>query len=136
MKPVNQKICNFVNGDCFSSCVASIFEIDVPNFMSGGQEKFSDNVDRWCEKMGLTSIDLSAEAGPRLYGCYTIASGPSPRNPDYLHAVVYYQGVLFHDPHPDKTGIIGKPIIYTIFVQKNPAIRKVERPKGTKWISQ
>ena len=37
---------------------------------------------------------------------YFITSGKSPRHVAGGHAVVYYQGKLFHDPHPSRLGLL------------------------------
>lgn len=37
---------------------------------------------------------------------FYIVGGQSPRNPDVNHACIYQNGKLWHDPHPDQTGIL------------------------------
>ena len=39
---------------------------------------------------------------------HVIASGPSPRAA-VDHAVIWLNGQVVHDPHPDKTGLAGPP---------------------------
>lgn len=37
---------------------------------------------------------------------YYFVSGISPRDPEIAHIVIYKNGVMVHDPHPDNTGIL------------------------------
>lgn len=37
---------------------------------------------------------------------YYFVTGISPRNPDIAHIVIYQNGKMIHDPHPDNTGIL------------------------------
>lgn len=45
---------------------------------------------------------------------YVLVVGVSPRNPTWYHAVVYQNGALVHDPHPDNTGVTSVSSIYTL----------------------
>ena len=126
MIPVKQTISNFVNGNCMQACVASIMEVPletIPNFMCDGEEFYERNLNAWLKYQNFITIDVVIDKynTGMLKDCYVIATGESPRSPDLNHAVVYYNGKMVHDPHPDNTGIIGDPKMYTVFVSRNPA---------------
>ena len=64
MKPVNQTIINFRQGNCIQACVASIFELElseVPNFMEYGTDNFDERMDEYCDKFGLYPMDLTIQ---------------------------------------------------------------------------
>ena len=127
MKPVDQTIFGFKKGDCMRACVASIFEMtidEVPNFMENGPKAYADNLAAWCQAAGLKFLDIlieHKELMEYILSDHIIATGASPRNPEYNHAVICKDGKVVHDPHPDKTGIIGPPQYYTVFLIKDPA---------------
>ena len=125
MIPVDQTITDFITGDCYRACVASIFEIPIegiPNFMEDGVEKFYEYLDAWTLKIGLRAIDITLNDPAVVEDCYVIAAGESPRNKDFKHGVVWLNGKVVHDPHPEKTGIVGEPTSVTVFVIMNPAL--------------
>ena len=124
MKPVDQSICNFINGDCFRACVASIFEVPldaIPNFTADGPENFAALLDKWSTKNNLFCFDVSADSldPDWIKDMYVIATGPSPRDSSKLHAVVWKNGKLAHDPHPSKLGLADEPTIFTFFALKD-----------------
>lgn len=134
MIPIEQKVMGFERGDCLSACVASIFELplsEVPNFHPLGKELTKEKRDQlFWENFRLFVISLGyrlirvefadGQFTPEEFpSCYMIASGPSPRNKDKGHAVVYYEGEMIHDPHPRKEGIT-EVIDYTFFIEPNP----------------
>jgi len=138
MIPVDQTIVNLETGDCVRACVASIFELsidDVPNFMCDGPDGFHDHLTKWCDKFGILALDVVRlhEIKKWMKGTYMIALGPSPRRPkggDQLHAVVWYNGKMVHDPIPPLSpahvkqkaiGFEGDPEMYTIFIVRDPS---------------
>lgn len=103
-------------GDCWRACVASFLELPirvVPHF--------AEIWDKHGPRLAtLTYLRFMWEYGYMVQGrqgSYAtekiypgedeiyFASGPSPRNPDTNHLVVYRDGEMIHDPHPDGTGI-------------------------------
>jgi len=124
MKPTMQTLFYDIDGvgNCFEACVASIFEIDlkdVPNFH--GKNWFIQFFE-WLHKKGYTSYGtLYTEKVQNYHGGvdgFFIVAGRSPRG-DHIkggHAVVYKEGKLVHDPHPDGTGI--KSIDYIMSIEK------------------
>lgn len=112
MKPVDQQ--HFYQeeprkyGDCYRACVASILELpltEVPHFLEqadGKVYKFYTLVEDFLALRGYEPIYHQRPHEGKFY----IASGVSPRNPQIHHAVVYQNGIV-HDPHPDRTGLMG-----------------------------
>lgn len=106
MKPVDQTTFGQGTGNCFSACVASVLELaiaDVPYFMGAGDEWFSEFV-AWCAKRQI-DVDFST-AFPAPAGAHVIVGGTSPRTGGG-HACVALDGAIVHDPHPDRTGLVG-----------------------------
>ena len=92
-------------GNCQSACIAMLFGLqlaDVPNFTLVGDEyKQSEAMWTWCHARGIgySRVAPSRHDGNGFY----IAGGISRRG--LLHSVIYRDGKLWHDPHPDRTGI-------------------------------
>jgi len=121
------------DGNCYSACLAMLLNVslsEVPNFNKVSADKGARRVARleWLKDMGwlpwgVWSPEVVASAAgktvnehqhwgrvehpshfpwPPSRGFY-IASGLSPRN--NRHSTVYKDGSLWHDPHPDRTGL-------------------------------
>ena len=135
MIPVMQTEFGIFEGNCWSACIASILELPieaVPNFCS--MSKHGDNfwlkrTFQWLSerKIGMLHIQnakLALDAQPHLFTrCFVIITGRSPRakegEEDFLHAIVarcdtiensagyYTEFVPVHDPHIDKSFIVG-----------------------------
>jgi hypothetical protein len=98
------------SGNCQSACLAMMLGChldEVPNFSAlegGNAEKFAAQ-GKWLNERGLWLFNVAKWAGmpwPPPKGYY-IAGGPSPRG--LAHSVIYKDGELWHDPHPDGGGI-------------------------------
>jgi hypothetical protein len=108
-------------GNCFEACLASIFDMDlkdVPNFHN--KNWFIDFVE-WLNAKGYTShgtLYRNIESYRGGIDGYYIVAGDSPRGAHIKggHAVVYKDGKLFHDPHPDGTGITA--IRYIVLIER------------------
>lgn len=133
MKPVNQSIVSFKNGDCARACIASILELplkDVPNFMRDGPDYFAEYLSKWCDEMNFRVVDIrlndSVQEEELLKDCYVLAIGKSPRGTEdwHRHSVVWYNGKMVHDPHPTRVGLSLEPEMFSIFIMKNPAEAK------------
>lgn len=108
-------------GNCVAACVATVLGLpldSVPHFIEFGIE-FGDSDDvkegvssghHWLAMMlgffagqGLWLVELEqvtdAEAGEVV-----LVAGPSPRG--VMHQVLYRDGVLWHDPHPSRDGVL------------------------------
>jgi hypothetical protein len=100
-------------GNCFEACLASIFDLElseIPLFKSVG---WFPEFYNWLRVGGyefqgtLKPEDvLSYDKG--IDG-YFIVAGESPRGRHIKggHAVVFKDGKIVHDPHPDGTGIVN-----------------------------
>jgi len=110
-------------GDCFRCCIASILELPaeaVPHFMADDWGKTKDftwfqRLNQWLKARGLTYLELNVapdqhSAGwfqnvePAGFATYHVLSGSSRRAE---HSVVARNGVMMHDPAPQKDGLIG-----------------------------
>lgn len=128
MRPVYQTKFNYGEGDCFSACVASIFEVLLS---AATMRPYPDDIVAWTQRnypaLEYVSIDLCTNykahedrwtydladintIAPPTRG-YWIASVPSlrlkrpPSDPYYpmpaLHAIVMRGAAQVHDPNPN-----------------------------------
>jgi hypothetical protein len=144
MVPVFQTILTAPGGNCFSACIASIFEIpdvnDVPNFCyevpAGDDWMFVASM--WCIKrfgLGLLTIrvpnlpeyEKDSRYTEQFFGrssAYVIAGIKTARGP--LHAVVYKDDEMVHDPYPGGSLMVGRVVDWTIFFAVDPLRLKVQ----------
>ncbi len=131
MKPVYQTLFGRKNGNCHAACIASIFEIPlegVPNFCCEPTWPLNEN--EWLRERGFVRIqfDIDAETfkvwQPLLTGAfrdvYHLAGVDSPRGP-WLHLVVFQNGKLIHDPHPEGGSENAIPVDISFFIPIDPA---------------
>lgn len=122
--PVNQTVYGLtpegkVNGNCFPACVASILGLpleQVPFFTTESQDAQLADANRWLKQFRLQLV-MEPNLGEFPLNQYYIIRGSSPRFPGYFHMVVGKDGRIVHDPHPDKTGIIGEPAHFVRFIK-------------------
>lgn len=122
MKPIKQDIFSdgrdgAIPGNCFQAAVASIFElglVNVPHFVAGHTDWFFAFHDWLISHNGLypLSFNYSESIIFDLKG-YCLVTGMAKRG--LRHTVVYKDGKLAHDPHPDNSGLIH-PESICIFV--------------------
>lgn len=111
---------SFKCGDCYRACVASVLEIpieEVPHFAELHGDNMFEEADKWFSQRGIYSLRFFIKNydEDRVYiwgrGAHCIVSGQSPRGKNIHHAIVGYASGynidMIHDPHPDRTGIIG-----------------------------
>lgn len=116
-------------GNCLTAVVASLLELpieDVPNFVQDHVDHDADNNDEWnwwtrlhkfigergqrmhylrnVEDPSPIPADTATFPDPEPGEFYTV-SGISPRDPRIFHIVIYRDGEMAHDPHPDRTGL-------------------------------
>ncbi len=96
-------------GNCFSACLASFIGIpitDVPNFFDLGStdEEWHEAVKVWLAdyNIGMITIRMWDDDVKNTKG-FLLIGGTSPRG--ISHAVIYKDGSLWHDPHPESGGI-------------------------------
>jgi hypothetical protein len=102
MQPVDQRVIDPDKGDCFSACIASILELPlgaIPVYHSDETGSAWDRWVQWFRDANLTLICLTHH-GP-VPG-YAIRSIPSYTYDARLHAVVTFDGVVVHDPSPNR----------------------------------
>jgi hypothetical protein len=113
MRPVDQTLFGFEEGNCFAACLASILELPleaVPNFCANKEKHWEKEAQDWLiGHFGLSMFTVRHnEVSEAFRDCYCIVAGPSPRGIDRdkeMHSCVWKNGEIVHDPHPDKTGL-------------------------------
>lgn len=93
-------------GNCQSACLAMLLGLrldQVPNFndfedYNGAMQSFLGELGYAILTFPISAIELRA-----LQRGFAIVGGMSPRG--YLHAVLYRNGELWHDPHPERGGV-------------------------------
>lgn len=116
-------------GNCLTAVVASLLELPieaVPNFVQDHVDHDADNDDDWNwwtrlhrflgergQRMHYLRNVAHPEPHPAIsdgfpdpdVGEFYTVSGISPRDSRIHHIVIYRDGVMVHDPHPDRTGL-------------------------------
>ena len=131
MKKVMQTVTDPKKGNCWAACIASFLGLSidlVPNFCDKYPNRWLLETIKWLSayNYALVYVDLTRIDAKDLeipIDMPFIVCGKSPRHNCY-HACIMEQKIdgtlkLVHDPHPDGTGIVGKPIDYT-FIFKKP----------------
>lgn len=111
-------------GDCFRASLASLLDMrpeDVPHFCDGppptdGPDLWHQQVNSWLAQFDLFWMEfgVSEDGGEawrqslRNYDAaiYHLISGKSPRPHGRGHTVVGLNGIVVHDPHPSRDGIL------------------------------
>lgn len=136
MKPVNQTRFG-KEGNCFCACIASILEcpIEIVDFKMG--ENWIVDTQAILGRHGFMFIGVNILKGHCIVPLpdpYCIFTGRSPRDASMLHSVVgklvHFQEKeiemvayrTVHDPHPDKTGIVGEPEEIGFIVPISPVV--------------
>lgn len=116
-------------GDCSRAVIASLLGLtcdEVPHFLADGTKdgnEFCRRINDWLRPRNLAFVMMPGFAhilddiGVR--GLHHEASGPSPRLPDYHHAVCGLDGVVTHDPHPSRAGIAVES--WGVFIVLDPS---------------
>ena len=123
-----------VGGNCQSATIATLLGIqidEVPDFwencdLTEGCDDFengciyNENFNRFIKNFGLTSISLGVSAGDhsawinsvsrQLAGIPLLVNGLSPRG--FMHSVIWMDGELYHDPHPEGGGVIPANVTF------------------------
>lgn len=101
MKPIMQKNkhddANGIVGDCLRACICALLEISddgVPNFAD--DKNYPEKLRNWFDEQQL---EFCHSDNPPENIKYYMAWGTSPRGS--CHSVIYKDGKLVHDPHPD-----------------------------------
>jgi len=105
MRPVDQTTFGG-EGNCVSACIASILEAPIEEvpFFFGPPDVGWLRAHTWLWRRGLHLLQVDTRADWIVCG-YMVLEGPSPRG--LGHAVVGYAGVMTHDPHPSRGGLVS-----------------------------
>jgi hypothetical protein len=131
-------------GNCLTAVVASLLDLPigaVPNFVQDHVDHDADNDDEWnwwtrlhrfisehdhvmrylrnVEHPEPFAASDDGFPDPEPGECYTV-SGISPRDARIHHIVIYRDGEMVHDPHPDRTGVV------TVTDQYHWTLRRLE----------
>lgn len=106
-------------GNCFETCIASVLGLDIDSVPDFGKDEdrwflnFKEWIDSFYE-MSVILVNVDREWLKRHRGI-GIAGGPSPRY-DCWHSVIYRNGKMVMDPHPDGTGLkeVKDMILFTL----------------------
>lgn len=108
-----------IRGNCWQTAIASVLEqpLDsVPHFVQADEEGIENwwtYTINWLWNRGYEMFRINRH----LYtNEYYFVSGKSPRG-DYHHVVIYQNGRMVHDPHPDNTGVLTEENIEVIRVR-------------------
>jgi hypothetical protein len=111
-------------GNCWTAAIASLLELDlhdVPNFVQidvdGGQDWYLHTI-KFLNEHGRTVVQTfdgnDVEFLPREDEYYLV-TGQSPRGGGTIyHVVVFQNGKMVHDPHPDNAGLLNEQCIYVV----------------------
>lgn len=122
------------DGNCLQACTATMLQValaDVPHFCKYYRgSDWLGPMQEWCAAhYKMVPVCLMHNDGTErlmALGGYSIASGKSPRYDSVkgiLHACVYKGDQLYHDPHPDRAGLVEITDVI-VFVPIDPARRR------------
>lgn len=105
-----------VKGNCMATCIACILDLeitDVPQFEEINRpQSWEVALISWLIDKGYyihADYPVKYSDGDKkvieMPNDLCIVGGKSTRG-DLLHAVIYKDGKLYHDPHPDNTGVL------------------------------
>jgi hypothetical protein len=111
-------------GNCLTAVVASLLDLPieaVPNFVqnhvdTGGDQDWWQCLHAFVREQGhrlfyLRPVETPGASGSTMGfpapdpGEYYTVSGVSTRSPDIHHIVIYRDGEMVWDPHPDRDGL-------------------------------
>jgi hypothetical protein len=124
MKPIDQTVLGFTNGNCFAACIASLLEVPIASLpIIPSEMEWLETTQKALIPHGLFYLEVRLDVAVS-YPMYEmrnrlcVLTGKSPRG-KFWHSVVgavhhddCENKVLFetlHDPHPSRLGIEGWP---------------------------
>ncbi len=96
-------------GNCLPTAIACFMDLESPEDVIQVQEFYDVDPDwhiKLLEWINIRGWDLGSLRGHLETDEFYLVSGVSPRNPNVNHVCIYQKGKLYHDPHPDQTGIL------------------------------
>jgi hypothetical protein len=91
------KLENWLNERELQYCSADYFKCFHPNLR---------NKTSWILKENETLDEHINRLCQEHKDKYYFVIGKSPRNKDINHIVIFQNGIMVHDPHPDRTGLL------------------------------
>lgn len=102
----------YQRGNCFATIISCFLDCEVEevppfenmmDFNDITNTKWIIEASNWLLEKGYEwgSLDTHGEG-------YYIVIGNTPRSSEVLHCCIYKKGELWHDPHPDGTGLINE----------------------------
>lgn len=137
VRPVDQTVFGYPDGNCFAACVASLLEIgidDVPD-LGHCDGDWTRPLNRWLAERGQGYIEFDTAEKTPYYRLprklYAILGGQSPRHIEDSdgelvgHCVVgivddAWGFKVVHDPHPSRDGIEGRVESVAFILQLDP----------------
>lgn len=134
MIPITQTKFGYPEGNCFASCIASIFELPLDVFPPHPTADVNPETNVWYEfwskwlrqhNVSYLSVPTGGENWEWKPQGFVIGAGISPRTDEtgyqFHHAVVCLDGRVVHDPHPSRAGLRGYPEYWDIFYPIDPS---------------
>ena len=135
MKPVDQTILDPVKGNCFEASIASILEIpleDIPDFYADEDVDWLSACNKWLHAYGFFALGINVQSEKInreelkhiTDNVMCEAAVNSPRYSGVKHSIVFYKGVVLHDPHPSKDSMdckLDDLLSIIIFIAIDPA---------------
>lgn len=113
-------------GNCLAACLASVFDLsisDLPEFEMMERDEWIHVMLTWLEDRGYDLDVFRTNPGGELAkGTYYMAIGKSPRGID--HCVVYRDGFMVHDPHPQGGGLVKVDSYWTFIPCQEPTLER------------
>jgi len=96
------------NGNCYAACLASLLDLPlwmVPPFEDMfGRGDWRARTDEWLSRLFNSKLVRTEGHETSQLPEYYIANGPGKRG--VHHSVIYHDGQLAHDPHPENSGLL------------------------------
>src|ERR1035437_5111691 len=109
MKPIDQTIFGFPDGNCLAASIASITGIDLDALSTELRVEWTTETN-WLAGMihvlqsrGFSVVHFDNIDAPP--DGYAVVFGPASRG--FAHACVTLNGAVVHDPHPSRDGLIS-----------------------------
>lgn len=97
-----------IRGNCFPTVIACIMDLNSPEDAFQFQEHY-DSEDGWYHLLEDWLFNkgwqLNGLNGHLDDGAYYFVSGKTKRSKTVSHICIYKNGKLYHDPHPDQSGL-------------------------------
>ena len=118
MTPVDQTTFGPGRGNCLAACIASLLDLpraeDVPELVDPRDDPSGRSwrlqIEDWLRERGLGLVSIDALDVPPVIvhptDLHYMAWGRSARA-HARHSVIYRDGRMVHDPHPDRTGLVN-----------------------------